>query len=136
MDHIRILLADDHPAALEVFARMLSAEFEVVGTAEDGEAAVRSALSLLPHVVVLDVEMPKLDGFAVARRLAASGSPCKVVFLTAYADPDYLDAALRVGASAYVLKARAAEDLVPAIRLALEGRQFISSGAGTVKRHP
>ena len=68
MDRIRILLADDHPAALEVFARMLSADFEVVGTAEDGEAAVRSALSLVPEVVVLDIEMPGLDGFAVARR--------------------------------------------------------------------
>ena len=135
MDRIRILLADDHPAALEVFARMLSADFDVVGTAEDGNAAVRSALSLLPDVVVLDVEMPNLDGFAVARRLAASGSPAKVVFLTAYADPDYLDTALRVGASAYVLKARAAEDLVQAVHLALEGRQFISTGAGTVKRH-
>jgi DNA-binding NarL/FixJ family response regulator len=136
MDHNRILLADDHPAALEVFARMLSVEFEVVGTAEDGEAAVRSALSLAPDVVVLDVEMPKLDGFAVARRLVASGSPARVVFLTAYADPDYLDAALRAGASAYVLKARAAEDLVQAVHLALEGRQFISVGAGTVKRYP
>ena len=136
MDHIRILLADDHPAALEVFARLLAGDFEIVGTAEDGEAAVRSALSLAPDVVVLDVEMPKLDGFAVARRLAASGSAARVVFLTAYADPDYLDAALRVGASAYVLKARAAEDLVQAVHLALEGRQFISVGAGTVKRHP
>lgn len=136
MDHARILLADDHPAALEVFARMLSADFEVVGTAEDGEAAVRSVLALVPDVVVLDVEMPKLDGFAVARRLAASGSQAKVVFLTAYADPDYLDAALRAGASAYVLKARAAEDLVPAVRLALEGRQFISAGAGAAKRYP
>ncbi len=135
MDRTRILLADDHPAALEMFARMLSADFEVVGTAEDGEAAVRSALSLAPDVVVLDVEMPKLDGFAVARRLVASGSPARVVFLTAYADPDYLDAALRVGASAYVLKAHAAEDLVQAVRLALEGRQFISPGSGTVKRH-
>ena len=136
MDRTRILLADDHPAALEVFARMLSADFDVVGTAEDGEAAVRSTLALLPDVVVLDIEMPKLDGFAVARRLAASGSTARVVFLTAYADPDYLDAALRVGASAYVLKARAAEDLLPAVQLALQGRQFISVGAGTVKRHP
>jgi DNA-binding NarL/FixJ family response regulator len=135
MDRIRILLADDHPAALELFARMLSAEFDVVGAAEDGEAAVRFALALLPDVLVLDVEMPRLDGFLVARRLAAAGCHARIVFLSAYGDPDYLDTALQVGASAYVLKARAAEDLLPAVHRALEGKQFISIGAGLARRH-
>ncbi len=135
MGRVRILLVDDHPSAIEVFARMLSSEFEIAGTAEDGEAAVLSAESLEPDVVVLDIEMPKLDGFAVARRLAAAGSKAHIVFLTAYADVDYLDAALRVGAYAYVLKARAAEDLVRAVHLAVKGEQFISIGAGSVRRH-
>ncbi len=113
---------------------MLSSDFEIVATENDSEGAVRAAGLLRPDIVILDIEMPKLDGFAVARRLSAIDPRPRIVFLTAYADVDYLDAALRVGALGYVLKARAAEDLVRAIHSALRGEQFISAGAGSVRR--
>ncbi|MBS1241580.1 MAG: two component transcriptional regulator, LuxR family, partial [Gemmatimonadetes bacterium] len=83
----RILLADDHPEALEQAARVLGGSFEVVGTAADGLALVRAAATLDPDVIVLDIAMPVLDGLEAARRLKASGCRSRLVFLTVWEDP-------------------------------------------------
>ena len=125
----RVLLVDDHPAALRSFAGMLDVEFEVVGTAPGGLEGVRAAAELQPDVVMLDMTMPGIDGLEAARRIRKSGSTARILFLTIHGDSDYVEAALKAGAVGYVLKSRAGQDLSTAIRLSLKGEVFVSPGA-------
>ena len=99
-----------------------------MGTAKNGQEALVVAGALHPDVVVLDIEMPVMDGLVAARRLRAADPAARIVFLTTYADADYVEAALAMGAAGYVLKSRAALDLSRAIRLAMLGQQFVSPG--------
>jgi len=128
-DWVRVVIADDHVAALLVFSRMLQPEFDVVGTAKNGLEALVAVNQFHPDVVVLDIEMPVMGGLIAARRLRATDPAARIVFLTVYDDPDYVEAAFNLGASGYVLKSRAAIDLPHAIRLAMLGKQFVSPGA-------
>jgi DNA-binding NarL/FixJ family response regulator len=123
---MRILLADDHRILLELVRGLLEPTFDVVGCVEDGESLVEAAGELLPDVIVSDISMPKLDGLEAAYRLRESGSSSKIVFLTAHADPDFVQAALKTGALAYVTKLRIGTDLLVAIGEALAGHVFVS----------
>jgi DNA-binding NarL/FixJ family response regulator len=126
---VQVVVADDHIALLAVFTGMPQREFSVVGTAKNGQEALAVVGELHPDVVVLDIEMPVMDGLLAARRLLASDSAARIVFLTAFADPDYVAAALNLGVAGYVLKSRAALDLSHAIRSAMLGQSFVSPGA-------
>ena len=95
MSRASVLLADDHEAFLEVGARLLEPEFEVVETVRDGRAAVEAAARLAPDVLVLDISMPILDGIEAMRSLRAAGSRSKFVFLTVHGDEDYVRAVSR-----------------------------------------
>jgi DNA-binding NarL/FixJ family response regulator len=130
MIHARILLADDHEAILDTVARLLAVDFDVVGAVENGELAVQAVASLDPDVVVLDIAMPVMNGIEAASRLKNSGSRARVIFLTVQTQPDFVTAALSVGALGYVVKPCLNNDLVPAIREALEGRIFVSPSLG------
>jgi DNA-binding NarL/FixJ family response regulator len=125
----RVLLVDDHPTALRSFAGMLEEEFEVIGTAPGGLEGVRAEAELHPDVVMLDINMPGMNGLEAARRIRKSGSAARILFLTIHADSDYVEAAMQTGAVGYVLKSRAEQDLVAAIRLSMKGEVFISPGA-------
>jgi DNA-binding NarL/FixJ family response regulator len=128
----RVLLADDHPAVLALTAAALADEFLVVGKVGDGQELLAEAARLHPDVIVLDITMPRLDGIEAARQLRRSQQPARLVFLTVHEDADYARAALDAGGLGYVVKARLASDLLPAIRAALADRTFISP---TVRLH-
>lgn len=125
-DRPRVLLVDDNAAVLQRAAAMLAADCAVVGTATDGASALEAVDRLGPDVIVLDISMPGLTGFDVAARLRASAHRPAVVFLTVHDEAEIASVARTVGALAYVVKARLATDLVPAVRAALDGRSFIS----------
>jgi DNA-binding NarL/FixJ family response regulator len=126
LDRPRLLLADDHAEFLALTQRCLESEFEVLKTFCNGEAMLDEAATLDPDLIVLDITMPGLNGIEAARRLAAAGSKAKIVFLTVHSDQDYVGSALAAGALGYVVKARLATDLVPALRAAPAGRRFLS----------
>jgi DNA-binding NarL/FixJ family response regulator len=121
MSRYRVLVADDHPTVLERVSEILSHDYDVVAAVGDGLAAVDAAATLLPDVVVLDISMPVLSGFEAAARLSGCPRTPRIVFLTMHEDPAFVEAARNVGASAYVLKRTIAAQLLPAIKLALEG---------------
>jgi DNA-binding NarL/FixJ family response regulator len=122
----RVLLADDHPAVLALTAVALAGQCFVVGSVGDGRALLAEAERLHPDVIVLDITMPRLDGIEAARQLRRSHRPARLVFLTVHEDADFARAALDAGGLGYVVKARLASDLLPAIRAALADRRFIS----------
>jgi DNA-binding NarL/FixJ family response regulator len=123
---VRILLADDQEEVRLAIASLLEGEFDVIGTAENGQRALELVSVLSPDVLVLDVCMPVLNGIEAAAQLRKSGSAPRVVFLTVNEDRDFVDAALSTGAFGYVLKCSAGEDLIPAIHQAVEGKRFVS----------
>jgi DNA-binding NarL/FixJ family response regulator len=123
----RILLADDQQEILEVVARLLEDEFEVVAAVKSGERAIEAATRLSPDILLLDISMPVVNGLEAALRLRDLGSRAKVIFITVNRDPAIVEAALSLGAFGYVLKQRLVSDLIPAIRKAMEDRVFVSS---------
>jgi two-component system nitrate/nitrite response regulator NarL len=122
----RVLVADDVPEILEKVRELLRDHCEVVGSAADGQQALSGAMTLNPDILVLDISMPILNGFEVARGLRKSNCRATIVFLTMHEDRDYVDAAFSCGASGYVLKSRASTDLLPAIESVLQHRTFTS----------
>ncbi len=121
-----VLLADDHPIVAQGLKSILSAEFELAGVVEDGRAMVEAAKTLRPDVIVADVTMPLLNGIDALEMLRQEGVDTPVVFLTMHGSAGYARRALRAGASGYVLKLAAPEELVQAIRAALDGGTFVS----------
>jgi DNA-binding NarL/FixJ family response regulator len=122
----RVLVADDHRAMLDSLVRLLSDEFEVVASVNDGLAAVAAAARLEPDLLVLDIAMPGLNGIAAASRLKASGSTAKVVFVTNLHDREFVQESLALGAVGFVVKDRLVADLLPAIRTVLGGHSYVS----------
>lgn len=127
MSRARILLADDHREMRDRVKRHLEREFEVLESVDNGLDLLKAAAAQNPDVCLLDISMPVLNGIETATRLVQRGSTAKIVFLTIHEDPDFVQAALKTGASAYVLKRRMVSDLGVAIKEALAGRIFISS---------
>ena len=125
----RVLLADDHVVVREGLKAVLGQEgFEVVGDASDGRAAVKACEALRPHVAVLDIGMPLLNGIDAARDILRLSPGTKVVLLTMYNQECYVLAGLRAGVSGYVLKSGAASNLVQAIEAVLNGEVYMSPG--------
>jgi len=126
----RVLLADDHALILDGIRAALQAEYEIVGLAKDGRALVEAAERLKPDVVVLDISMPLLNGFEAAKQIKKSTPHSKLIFLSQHLNPAYLKQTLRLGASGYVLKSGATEELHQAIRTALQGKVYITPAFG------
>jgi DNA-binding NarL/FixJ family response regulator len=123
----RLVLADDHRAFLESVQRLLVPVFDIVGVADNGRKALELAARLRPHVVVLDIAMPELNGFQTLDQLKRDCPGTKVVFLTMHAEDDFVVAAINAGAHGYVLKSRLHLDLIGAINHVLAGRLVVPS---------
>ena len=105
---------------------LLSDEFELLGTVGNGEDLVEEARRLDPEVIIVDISMPILSGFDAVRQIRAEGSQAKVIFLTMYNDESLVAEAFRCGASGYVLKQAAGEELVTAIREVAQGNEYVT----------
>ena len=124
---MRVLLADDHAIVRRGIRGLVQeAGYTVVGEAGDGLEAIRLCEELHPHVLILDVNMPKLNGIDVAGRVRSMERPPAVIILSMYADESHVIRALEAGARAYLLKSSSDEDLVPALRAVLAGKPFFS----------
>ena len=122
-----ILLADDHAIVTEGLARLLrDHDFDVVGAVGDGQALIDAAKRLRPDVIVTDLSMPGLSGLDVLARLKAEGIDSKVIVLTMHKDADLATVAMRGGASGFLLKESAGDELLAAIRQALQGGAYIA----------
>jgi DNA-binding NarL/FixJ family response regulator len=126
MSRTRVLLADDHRMMAEGLKALLPDEFELVGIVEDGRAMIEAAERLRPDVIVADIAMPNLNGFEALAVLRKSHPNIKVVFLTMHQNAAYARRALEAGASGFVVKHSAPEELVLAIHAALKGNIFIT----------
>ena len=126
MRRTTVLLADDHAIVAEGLATLLKGHFNLVGTVGDGSQLLEAARALRPDVIVADMAMPVLSGLEALRQLNAEGIDAKVIFLTMHADAQLATEALRAGASGYVLKHSAGEELMRAIHEVLEGRIYLT----------
>jgi two-component system NarL family response regulator len=127
MAKIRLVIAEDQTVVRMALAQLLAAEsdIEVIGQAADGEAALDVARRLKPDVLLTDLSMPKMDGISATRQVKQEMPECAVVVLTIHHDDDHLFAAIKAGASGYVLKEAPPEQMVGAIRAAARGEGFI-----------
>ena len=122
-----VLLADDHAIVTEGLARLLrDHDFDVVGAVGDGQALIDAAKRLRPDVIVTDLSMPGLSGLDVLARLKAEGIDSKVIVLTMHKDADLATVAMRGGASGFLLKESAGDELLAAIRQTLQGGVYLA----------
>lgn len=131
MKRPRILLADDHAAALEGMSAALAPHYEIAGAVADGRALVEAALRLKPDLIIADITMPHLSGIDAARQIKKSLPGIKLLFVTMHPSPAYMSAAFEAGATGYVLKSGAREELLEAAQGVLSGRIYVSSTLST-----
>jgi DNA-binding NarL/FixJ family response regulator len=124
---IRVLVADDHPVVRHGLCTMLEIEDDmvVVGRAADGEEAVRQARETRPDIILLDVQMPNVDGIEALRRIRADNPEARVIVLTTYRNEDYIFPSLEAGARGYLLKDASRTELAAAVRAVHRGESLL-----------
>jgi DNA-binding NarL/FixJ family response regulator len=123
---LRVVVADDEPRLLEAIVTTLACDFEITGTAMDGQTLLQRISEKQPDVVVVDLGLPDINGLEITRRVVQNGGCTAVVICSVEKDPELVNAALEAGASCYVWKDRIACELNSAVRLAATGKQFTS----------
>jgi DNA-binding NarL/FixJ family response regulator len=128
-EEIRVLIADDHPIVRKGLRLSVEEDpgLKVVAEAADGESALGLIKKLRPQVAVLDIDMPKLDGLAVAREIARQKLDTKIIFLTFHADEELFRSAMEIGSKGYILKDSASQEIVAGVHAVASGRPYISS---------
>ena len=132
---IKVLLADDHKIVRDGLRNLLEkhADIAVLGEAEDGREALHLTRKLSPDIVVMDIAMPELNGIEATRQILSEYSGVKIVALSMHSDKRFVSEMLKAGASAYLLKDCAFEELITAIRTIMKGKIYLSPGiAGVV----
>jgi DNA-binding NarL/FixJ family response regulator len=140
---VRLLLVDDQPlirASLQMVVTDVP-DLTVVGEAGDGAQALRLAGELRPDVVVMDIRMPGMDGIEATRRILAVDDTCRVLMLTTFDDDEYVYGALRAGASGFLVKDMALDDILTAVRVVAAGDALLAPSVtrrliGTFARQP
>ncbi|HEX6492068.1 MAG TPA: response regulator transcription factor, partial [Candidatus Dormibacteraeota bacterium] len=124
---IRVLVADDHPVVRHGLCTMLEIEDDmvVVGRAADGEEAVVQARETRPDIILLDVQMPNVDGIEALRRIRADNPEARVIVLTTYRNEDYIFPSLEAGARGYLLKDASRTELAAAVRAVHRGESLL-----------
>jgi CheY-like chemotaxis protein len=122
----RVIVADDHADLRSLVVELLRDSFDVVAVASDGLAALDAILRLEPDLAVLDISMPGMNGFEVARELRKQNQGPKIVFLTVNMGADFVEACLAAGGQGFVSKMLMSRDLIPAMNEVLAGRVFVS----------
>ena len=137
MDPLRIVLADDHTLFRQGLRRVLEeqSDWQVVAEASDGAEAVRLVLEHEPHIVILDVAMPRLNGVEATRQIVRRLPEIRVLILSMYSDDLYITQALQAGAHGYMLKDSADADLVRAVRDLAAGKSYFSPDVSKVVRN-
>ncbi|WP_375788412.1 response regulator [Bradyrhizobium sp. Pha-3] len=122
----QIILADDHLMVAEGLGRLIGDVADLIAQVTDGRQLVDAVRRLQPDIVVSDITMPVLSGLDAMRELKAAGSRSRFIFLTVHTEPQVAAEALRAGASGYLLKAAAGEELFEAIRAVMAGRVYLT----------
>ncbi len=124
----RVIIADDHPIFRQGLRQTIERErgLKVVAEAGDGRAALEEIRALSPDVAVLDIDMPELDGFGVARALQGEKLNVGIVFLTIHREEDFFNEAINLGAKGYVLKDSALSDIINCVKAVAAGRPYVS----------
>ena len=126
MERLRILIADDHRMVAEGLRSLLAPDYELVEIVENGRALFEAARRLQPDLIVADISMPLLNGLDAVEQIRSLGCQAKVIFLTMHKDAMYAARALRSGATGFLLKHSASEELLTAIQEVLAGRMYIT----------
>jgi two-component system, NarL family, response regulator LiaR len=131
---IRVMLVDDHMVVRSGLGTVLAVydDMELVGEAGDGEEAVRCGEKLQPDVILMDLVMPKMDGVAAIKAIKDRWPQIQIIALTSFKEKEYVEGALKAGASGYLLKNVSAEELVNAVRKAAAGQPSLSPEAAQV----
>jgi len=126
---VKILIVDDHPLLRHGVRDFVAqnSKFKIIGEASDGEEALQHLAALKPHIVILDIDMPRMNGLETLRAIRELPFPVKVIILTMYKEEDMFNAAMDLGARAYVLKENAATDVVVALEKVERGETFMSA---------
>lgn len=131
---VKLLIVDDHPVFRRGLREIIEEHscFRIVGEAGDGESGLRLAQECQPDIAIVDIDLPKQSGLEMARALRRMNSPIKVAFLTMYKDEDIFNAALDLGARAYVVKEDAADDIVGALHKVSQGEVFLCKSVSEI----
>jgi DNA-binding NarL/FixJ family response regulator len=128
-NNIEIIIADDHPIYRKGLVELISAisQFSICGEAEDGNAAMELILKYNPAIAILDINMPGLNGFDIAKKVKSQQLPVKIIFLTMYNEEELFNKAMDLGVKGYILKECAVKDILDCIQSVAEGKHYISS---------
>jgi len=124
----RVIVAEDSEMMALTISRIVRSHCEVVRVVRDGPSAITAVLELQPEVLLLDIQMPVLDGIQVVRRLRTLNCTCRIVMVTGFEDEEFINASILAGATGFVFKSKMAGDLLRAIREVLLERTFVSKG--------